>query len=45
VQVYVTNDWDRDLDELARLDDDRAGIEPLIGERKNAFGIGKVSTA
>lgn len=45
VQVYVTNDWDRDLDELARLEDDRAGIEPLIGDLKNAFGIGKVSTA
>lgn len=45
VHVYVTNDWDRDLDELARLYDDRAGIEPLIGELKNSFGIGKVSTA
>lgn len=45
VHVYVTNDWDRGLDELARLYDDRAGIEPLIGELKNAFGIGKVSTA
>ncbi|MBX3217242.1 MAG: transposase [Labilithrix sp.] len=43
--VYVTNDWERDLDELARLYDDRAGIEPLIGELKNGFGIGKVSTA
>lgn len=45
VAVYVTNDWDRGLDELARLYDDRAGIEPLIGELKNAFGIGKISTA
>jgi hypothetical protein len=45
VHVYVTNDWDRDRDELARLYDDRAGIEPLIGELKNGFGIGKVSTS
>lgn len=44
VHVYVTNDWERDLDELARLYDARAGIEPLIGELKNSFGIGKVST-
>lgn len=44
VHVYVTNDWTRDLDELARLYDDRAAIEPLIAELKNAFGIGKVST-
>lgn len=45
VHVYVTNDWERDLDELARLYDDRAGIEPLIGELKNGFGIGKVATS
>ena len=45
VHVYVTNDWTRDLDTLARLYDDRAAIEPLIAELKNAFGIGKVSTS
>jgi hypothetical protein len=43
--VYVTNDLTRDIDELARLYDDRAAIEPLIAELKNAFGIGKVSTS
>jgi hypothetical protein len=43
VQVYITNDRGRDLDELAYLYDDRAGIEPLIAELKNGFGIGKVS--
>jgi hypothetical protein len=43
--VFVTNDMDRDIDELAHLYDDRAGVEPLIAELKNAFGIGKVSTA
>lgn len=45
VHVYITNDRERELDELARLYDDRAGIEPLIAELKNAFGIGKVSTS
>ena len=44
VTVFATNDKDRDIDDLARLYDDRAGIEPLIGELKTAFGIGKVST-
>lgn len=45
VQFFVTNDTIRELDELARFYDDRAGIEPLIGELKHAFGIGKVPTA
>lgn len=45
VQFFVTNDTVRDPDDLARLYDDRAGIEPLIGELKHAFGIGKVPTA
>ena len=44
VQLYITNDLERGADELAYLYDDRAGIEPLIAEFKNAFGIGKVST-
>lgn len=45
VHVFVTNDHDRDLDDLARLYDDRAGIEPMIAELKNGFAIGKVSTS
>lgn len=45
VSVYVTNDKERELDVLARLYDDRAGIEPLIGELKGGFGIGKIATA
>jgi hypothetical protein len=45
VHFYVTNDHDRDIDDLAQLYDDRAGIEPLIAELKNGFGIGKISTA
>jgi hypothetical protein len=45
VHVYVTNDHAHDADELARRYDDRAGIEPVIGELKGGFGIGKVSTS
>ena len=45
MHVYVTNDTTRDIDDLARLYDDRAAIEPLIAELKNAFGIGKASTS
>lgn len=45
VSIYVTNDWHRDIDDLARLYDDRAAIEPLIAELKNGFGIGKISSA
>jgi hypothetical protein len=45
MQFYVTNDVDRDIDDLARVYDDHAGIEPLIAELKNGFGIGKVSTS
>jgi hypothetical protein len=44
VHVYATNDDVHDADELARRYDDRAGIEPIIGELKGGFGIGKVST-
>ncbi len=44
VHVFATNDRAHDADELARRYDDRAGIEPVIGELKGGFGIGKVST-
>ncbi len=44
VHVFVTNDRVHDADDLARRYDDRAGIEPVIGELKGAFGIGKAST-
>ena len=44
VHVFVTNDHAHGADELARRYDDRAGIEPVIGELKGGFGIGKVST-
>lgn len=44
VQVFLTNDPTTDIDDLARDYNARAGIEPLIGELKNAWGIGAVST-
>jgi len=42
VQVFLTNDMDSSIDELARRYDGRAGVEPLIAELKGAYGIGKV---
>jgi hypothetical protein len=44
VQVFLTNDVYSDEDDLAHRYDKRAGIEPLIGEWKGAWGIGKVSS-
>lgn len=42
VKAYVTNDLCSDADSLARKYEDRAEIEPLIGELKHALGIGAV---
>jgi hypothetical protein len=44
VQAFLTNDVYSDEDDLAARYNDRAGIEPLIGEFKSAWGIGKVPT-
>lgn len=44
VQVYATNDMLGDADDLAWRYDKRAGIEPLIAELKNAWGIGAIPT-
>jgi hypothetical protein len=44
VQAYLTNDKYSDEDDLANRYDKRAGIEPLIGEWKGGWGIGKVSS-
>ncbi len=41
VKVYLTNLPDA-LEDLVRRYDDRAGIEPLIAEWKNGWGIGDV---
>jgi hypothetical protein len=42
VQAFLTNDAFSDGDAVARRYDVRAGIEPLIGEWKGAWGIGRV---
>lgn len=44
VSVYITNERFRFADDIARAYDDRAGIEPIIGDLKNGFGIGKHSS-
>jgi len=45
VQAFLTNDMDDDADELAHGYDGRAGVEPLIGDLKSAWGIGKIPSA
>ena len=45
VQFFVTNDHFSDIDDVARFYDPRAGVEPLIGDLKNGFAIGKASSA
>lgn len=45
VQAFLTNDFDDDADELAHGYDGRAGVEPLIGDLKGAWGIGKIPSA
>lgn len=45
VQAYITNDWTAPADDIARDYDGRAGIEPLIAELKNGYGIGKAPSA
>jgi hypothetical protein len=45
VQAYLTNDWLAPADDVARLYDARAGIEPIIGELKRAWCIGKAPSA
>jgi hypothetical protein len=42
VQAFLTNDWFSEGDAVAQRYDARAGIEPLIGEWKGAWGIGQV---
>ena len=41
-QVYLTNEWHEDPSDVARRYDLRAGIEPMIGEAKHAWAVGKV---
>jgi len=42
VKAYVTSDLFSDAEFLARKYEDRAEVEPLIGELKHALGIGAV---
>jgi hypothetical protein len=42
VQIFITNEWHEPLEDVARRYDLRAGIEPLIGELKHAWAMGKV---
>ena len=45
VQCYLTNDRDSEIDDVSRIYDDRAGIEPIIGELKAEWCIGKAPSA
>jgi hypothetical protein len=45
VQCWLTNDPALSVDEVAALYNDRAGIEPVIGELKSAWCIGKAPSA
>lgn len=45
VQAYLTNERLEHGDEVARRYNDRAGIEPAIGELKYGWGIGKIPSA
>ena len=42
VQVYITNDFETDIDALAWEYNGRAEVEPAIAELKNGWGIGKI---
>ena len=44
-QCWLTNDAVSHEDEIARIYNDRAGIEPLIGELKSAWCIGKAPSS
>jgi hypothetical protein len=45
IQAFLTNDTCSSEEDIAERYDKRAGMEPLIAEFKNAWGIGKVSSA
>jgi hypothetical protein len=42
VKAFITCDYETFADDIIREYDDRAGIEPMIAELKNCWGIGKV---
>jgi Transposase DDE domain group 1 len=41
-QVFITNDWGEDPIDVMRRYNLRAGIEPMIGEVKYGWGLGKM---
>lgn len=45
VQAFLTNDWLSPEDEVSATYDARAGIEPILGELKSAWCIGKAPSA
>jgi hypothetical protein len=44
VQAYITDRWDEPEEDVQATYQDRAGIEPLIGEAKHAWGLGQASS-
>jgi hypothetical protein len=42
VQLFITNEYAEAPEDVARRYNRRAGIEPLIGELKHSWGIGKI---
>lgn len=44
VQAFFTNDWDSEAEDVVLGYDERAGIEPLLAELKQAWGLEKVSS-
>ncbi|HXK37405.1 MAG TPA: IS1380 family transposase, partial [Candidatus Paceibacterota bacterium] len=45
VKVYITSDFLTPADDIAHEYEDRAGIEPMIGELKHGWSIGAVPSA
>lgn len=44
VQAFFTNDWDSEAEDVVLTYDERAGIEPLLAELKQSWGLEKVSS-
>ena len=44
VQAFFTNDWDSEAEDVVLEYDERAGIEPLLAELKQQWGLEKVSS-
>jgi hypothetical protein len=44
-QAWLTNDWLSTHEEVAAIYDARAGIEPVIGELRSAWSVGKAPSS